>query len=72
MIVLGLFGVQFILLGLLGEYVGRVFEEAKGRPLYLVRERVGFPEPAEELPAEPEPEEPEQEPRDQDRYVLYT
>lgn len=35
-------GIQLITIGILGEYVGRIYEEIKQRPLYVVAERVGF------------------------------
>jgi dolichol-phosphate mannosyltransferase len=43
-------GIQLISLGIIGEYLGRIYDEVKRRPLYLVQETLGFESPTP-LPA---------------------
>ncbi|HLG00219.1 MAG TPA: glycosyltransferase family 2 protein [Acidimicrobiia bacterium] len=38
-------GVQLLTIGILGEYLGRVYRETKGRPLYVVGERINCGDP---------------------------
>lgn len=37
-------GVQLIIIGFIGEYITRIFDEVKNRPLYIIDEKIGFEE----------------------------
>ncbi len=39
-------GMQLLVLGVIGEYLGRILDEVRRRPRYVIRSRVGFEEPA--------------------------
>jgi glycosyltransferase involved in cell wall biosynthesis len=53
-------GIQSLMLGIMGMYIGRIFNEAKGRPLFVVRQTVGVDEREVTLGGEaPAPRQPE-------------
>jgi len=37
-------GIILIMLGVIGEYIGRIYDESKNRPLYIIKDKVGFEE----------------------------
>lgn len=43
-VILLLGGIQLITIGILGEYLGRTYIEVKKRPIYLIKEKIGFDE----------------------------
>ncbi len=54
--VLLLGGIQLMAIGLIGEYLGRIYDEVKRRPLYLVRNRRNFAEAETDDPVDDRPE----------------
>jgi glycosyltransferase involved in cell wall biosynthesis len=59
-VVLLLGGLLLISNGIQGEYIARIFEEVKGRPLYVVGKTFGFDQPQPQPQPEPQPEAPTQ------------
>ena len=58
-----------MLLGLVGEYIGRIFDEAKGRPIYVVRRKLGFAPAEGEAPADDDEDD---EDEDEEHFAVFT
>ncbi len=37
-----MFGLLFIILGIIGEYIGLIFDDVKKRPIYIIEQKIGF------------------------------
>lgn len=49
LVVLFLGGMQLLILGVIGEYLGRIYDETRRRPLYIIAEKLGFENKTNEL-----------------------
>ena len=48
-VVFGFMGAQFILIWVLGEYIGRIYGDVRNRPLYVVEEEINMDSPSPDL-----------------------
>jgi glycosyltransferase involved in cell wall biosynthesis len=53
-LVLFLGGIQLVSIGILGEYIGRIYEEVKGRPRFILESSHGFDVPRKTIPEQPQ------------------
>jgi dolichol-phosphate mannosyltransferase len=70
-VVVGLFGLQFLLLGMLGEYLAGIRDQTRGRPRYIVRDTLGWATPDAAAAATAAHLTPAKK-KEQDDFVVYT